>query len=224
MKKKSMILNVITIIVVFVLITSATYAFFTVGNLNVTNVANLNTGIPESRATFTAYSNDQINLSVGLVNMVVASSTPVANSTGNLIVNFKSPIAGQALECTYDIQFIWDSTDQYISPSMSLTANYPYELSIAATASASGDTYSSYDYTSKNVTERDLSTLSWTGTQGTIGRKATVVSEANIYSNTVAGTTVTWNFIVNFYTTPGNQNSLLGKSLLAHLSAANINC
>ena len=224
MKQKSMFLSYVTVIVVFVLVTSATYAYFATGSFNVTNVTNLNSEVINAKAAFTAYSNDAIELSVGLANLIVAQTNATVFDSGDYIVKLTSPVAGEEMQCTYDIDFVWDTTAQYTTPSMAFTATYPYELSVAATVVATGDSYSGYNYASKNVVERDLSTLSWTGNAGTVGRKATVVSQAMIYTNTVAGTTATWTFNVKFYTLPVSQSTLLGKSLKAHLTAANIDC
>lgn len=224
MKKHSYTLTILTIVIMLIVIISATYAFFAT-NMSLVNNVSLNIVVPDaSRATYTSYSTDSLQLNVGLSNMLVNSVIAAVTDTGDLIVKYSSPAANDEYECTYDIQYVWDSTDQYTTPSMTLTTANPYELSISATASASGDSFSSYDYTSNNLAERDLSTFSWNGTAGVAGRYATIIQDAKIYANTVAGTTVTWTFNMNFYSMPSDQTAFLGKTLSGHVVTGNIRC
>lgn len=223
MQKQNTTLMVVTVIFMLFLIVSAAYAYFATNLAPINNVS-VNTEVPSARATFTSYSTNPLQLNVTLDKLVVASTIATVTDTGDLIVKLSSPSAGQQMVCTYDVRYVWDSTNQYTTPSMTFTAKYPYEISLAATVSATGDSFSSYDYTSKNLVERDLSTFSWTGTAGTAGRYTTVISGAKIYSNTTAGTTATWNFNMRFYTLPASQASLMNKKLLGHIVTANIQC
>ena len=224
MKKNSYSLIIVTIIIMLILIVSATYAFFAT-NISVVNNVALNISVSNaSRATFTSYSTDSLQLNVTAANVLFPSASAMVTDTGDLIVKYSSPSANNEYECIYDIQYVWDSTDQYTLPSMTLTTQYPYEISLAAVASATGDSFSSYDYTSKNLVEKDLSQFSWNGSAGTAGRYATIISDAKIYANSVAGTTVTWTFNMNFYSLPSSQVGFSGKTLLGHIVTGNIRC
>ena len=223
MEKKKIGLLISTVMLMLVLVFTATFAYFGMGTMNLTNIANLNVVTPTSMAAFTSYSNNSLSLSVELEDLMTVSPTPVSD-TGDLIVKLSAPSANTQMFCTYDIRYIWDTTDQYTSPTMTLNSTYPNELSIAGSVVATGDSYSGYTYTSKNLVEKDLSQFSWTGNAGTIGRYTTLVSGAKIYSNTTTGTTATWTFTLNFYTLPSNQASLGGKNMAGHLQAANIVC
>ena len=207
-----------------IIVGSATYSYFAINNINIVNVANVNLEVINARSVFTSYSTDNLSLNVGLNNMITASSTASVIDTGDLIVHFSAPSDGQQMECSYDIIFVWDSTDQYTTASGTLASPYLYELSLTGTASAVGDSYSGYNYPAKGFTERNLTSFSWTGAAGTIGRQSTIVGNAKIYSNTVAGTTVTWTFNMNFYTRPEDQSAIAGKTYLAHLTTDNIDC
>ena len=224
MKKPNYSLMIVTIIIMLVIVVAATYAYFAT-SMSLTNNVALNITVPNaSRATFTSYSTNPLQLNVVLANMINPSAIAVVTDTGDLIVKYSSPVANDDYECTYDIQYVWDSTDQYITPSMTLTPTYPYEISLAATANATGDSFSSYDYSSKNLMEKDLSQFLWNGSAGTVGRYSTIISDAKIYTNTVAGTTVTWTFNLNFYSLPSVQTDFSGKSLSAHIVTGNIRC
>lgn len=224
MVKKNNAILITTITLMLVLVFSATYAFFSTGTLNITNSSLLNTTLPSSTSTFTSYSNNPLALNVKLEDMVNASNVASVTDEGDLIVKLSSPAAGDQVYCTYDIRYIWDSTNQYTTPTQTLTSAYPFELSILGTATAVGDTTSSYTYSSKNLAENNLSSFTWNGTSGTAGRYATLISGAKIYSNTTSGTTVTWDFSLKFYTLPNDQSALVGKNYTGHLSAANIIC
>ena len=222
MKKKELIYTIIASCVLILLVSAVAYAYFG-ETINNENTVNLVITTPERLSSLTAYSTNPLSLNITADDLSEASTTAVKTDTGDIIVKLSAPANGQTVYCTYDIEFVWDTTDQYTTPSMTLNNDYKYEISLSGSQNIVGD-LSGHQYTNVNFTERDLSSFSWTGTAGTIGRKATIVSGATIYSNSTTDTTSTWTFNLNFYSLPVHQSSVLGKNLSAHLTVANIIC
>ena len=104
-----------------------------------------------------------------------------------------------------------------------VNVNYPYELSISGTRTTTGDT-TGISYTNKNVTETNLSNLTWTGNAGTVGRYSKIVSGAEIHSKSTTATVTTWTYTMNFYVLPTNQNALSGKEFGLNLIVDNVSC
>ena len=224
MKKNNYAIITITIIIMLIIILSATYAFFAT-NMSLINNVILNVEVPDaSRATFTSYSTNPLQLNVEAANVLYPSTTATVTDTGDLIIKYSSPAANDEYECTYDVLYVWDTNTQYTSPTVTLSETYPYEISISGMVSATGDSFSSYDYTSKNLIEKDLSQFSWVGTPSSVGRYAKIIEGAKIYTNSVSGTTVTWTFNMNFYSLPVSQTRFSGSILNAHIVTGNVRC
>ena len=222
MNKKETVYSVIAMIILMVFIFIATYAYFA-GIIQNDNIVNFNTTTPEALASFTAYSTNPLALNISLDDLSNTSTNAVKTDTGDIIVQLSSPSSSKTVYCTYDIEFVWDSTDQYVTPSMTLEGDYLYEISLSGSQSIVGDT-SGHEYANINFSETDLSTFSWNGSSGVAGRKAIIVNDATIYSRSATDTTATWTFTLNFYSLPVKQESVLGKNLAAHLTASNIIC
>ena len=221
MKKNSIIYISIFIIFLLFLIISASYAYFT-SSINNSNITVVNTVLSSANAEFMAYSVDPLSISAELSDFLAASDTPVASDNGTIIVKLASSEAGQTVHCTYDVRFIWDSTTQYTTATQSLSSG-TYELSILGSRTTTGDT-TGHSYESKDLSEINLTNLSWTGNAGVAGRYATLVSGAEIYSMATTDTTTTWTFTINLYSLSGNQSSLMNKNYQSHLVVTNIVC
>ena len=220
--KKNVIVNIsILLIFMLFLVISASYAYFT-SNINTTNITKVNTNLASADATFMAYSTDPLSISAELSDFMTASASPVETDNGVIVVKLSSSTAGQVAHCTYDVRFVWDSTTQYTTASQTLSSG-TYELSILGSRTTTGDT-SGHSYASKNLSETNLTNLTWNGTAGTAGRYATLVSGAEIYSNATTDTTTTWTFTINLYSLSGNQSSIINKNYQAHLAVTNIVC
>lgn len=221
MKKKNIILLILTIAFLVTLVVSATYAYFA-GSSSQSN-ATFNTALP-NKGIFTSYSTDPLAFSLDAQDFDSASTTAKKTDNGNIIVDFISNNSNE-LHCTYDIRLVWDSTDQYISPSMTLPSNgYNYELSILGSR-ANSDSTSGHSYENKNLSEINLTNLNWEGTAGTIGRYATLVSGAEIYNKSITiSSRTTWTFTMKFYVLPSDQDIFENKNFAMHLQVANIVC
>ncbi|MBE6155484.1 MAG: hypothetical protein E7164_01860 [Firmicutes bacterium] len=200
---------------------SASYAYFSSkaqGDITVnTNVTTVDA------ATFTAYTLDAIELNVTSEDMFSSSTTPAKSDNGTIVASLASPQENITVNCSYDIELIWDTTDQYTSPTTTLAAPYPYEISLLGTQSVSGDT-TGHTYTVSSLTETNLTGFTWNGTIGEVGRSAKVISGAQIYSKSLNATTATWNFTLNFYSLPTDQTAITGKNYGAHLAVTNVIC
>lgn len=219
--KSNLILTAIALLTLLVVTVSATYAYFT-SKAEINSTLKLNT-ITSSAATFTAYTLDQISLDVTADDMFTPSAIASKTDNGNVVAVLSSPMEGSTVHCTYDIELIWDTTDQYITPTATLSGDYQYEISLKGTQNVSGDT-TGHTYTVSSLNETNLTSFTWSGTAGTIGRKAKVITGAEIYSKSTSATTATWTFTVNFYTLPTDQSDLAGKSYGAHLAVTNVVC
>lgn len=223
MKNKKTIL-IITITFFIFLIASATYAFFR-AQIDVETNLNFAASFDGLSPSFTAYVEKDMNLEIYssdmLKNTVVASKT----NDGTVIVELTSAKDGTDAVCSYNIEYVWDSADEYV-PSTSLPVSsdegtsFPYELSIKGTRLTQND--DEYTYQNKDLGETNLDKLSW---QEVDGKRAVIVENAEIHSksSTVASKTI-WTFTMSFYSLPVNQNVLLGKNFKGHLVITNISC
>ncbi|MBQ6841524.1 MAG: hypothetical protein IJO63_05365 [Bacilli bacterium] len=221
MSKTNIVVTGLALLMLLLVTVSATYAYFS-GNQNLGN--GLTVGAEtDAPASFTAYTADQIALNVSAEDMAVASTTPAVTDNGKVIALLSSSSEDSVVHCTYDIELVWDSTTQYTVPSMTFNSDYKYELSLKGTQSVSGDT-SGHTYTVTTLNETNLTDFTWSGSAGTVGRKAKVVTGAEIYSKSLTATTATWNFVLNFYSLPADQDDITGKSYNAHLTVSNVVC
>ena len=221
--KKNLVFMIVSAIVLLSVVISATYAFFVSGSIDTTNNTTINASTPNKMATFMSYSTNPLDLSIEINDMMEASTTAAKSDEGNIYVTMSSPTNNDTVYCTYSIDFVWDSTDQYTSSSMILNGTYPYELSISGSQSIMGDS-TGHVYDNKNLSETNLTALTWTGNAGTVGRSARLVENAVIYSNSTTATTALWNFNLRFYSLPVAQSGLFGKTLSAHLVVSDVIC
>ena len=217
--KTNIVLTCISLAVLLVVTIIASYAYFT-STANITNNLKMNT-TTMAAATFTAYAQDQIELNIGAEDMIEASSSPKKSDAGSIVAKLSSPEEGISVFCTYDIDLVWDTTDQYSAPTTTLSGNY--EISLLGSQTVSGDT-TGHVYNVNRLTETNLTDFTWSGTVGAVGRKAKVISGAQIYSKSVAETTATWNFTLNFYSLSTDQSSIAGRNFGAHLAVTNVVC
>ena len=219
--KTNIILTISALLVLLLVTISATYAYF---NSNVQDSNALNVGIEASSApTFTAYTLDQITLDVKSNDLFTPSTTASKSDTGQVVASLASGKNGDQVFCTYNIELVWDSTDQYIAPVGTLDNTYKYEISLKGNQVVSGDT-TGHSYTVTTLNETNLTNFVWEGAEGAVGRKTNVVTGAEIYSRSTTATTATWTFTLNFYTLPTDQSDLMGKNYSAHLGVTNVVC
>ena len=121
MKKNNIVLLTIAIVTLLSLVLFATYAFLSVGNLNVTNVANFTARSEDNNMVFDTLGG-AMSLNVTAASMQRANKgTVAAQNTTTLKVNFQSNSATK-ITCTYDIVYEWVSTDKYTTHSGTSTA------------------------------------------------------------------------------------------------------
>lgn len=221
MNKSKIVLLVVTILVFLGMVSMATYSFFATGR----SESNLeyNVSLP-NKGIFTSYSTDPLAFSLDAPDFATASTTAKKTDTGNIIVKYISN-ANDVMHCTYDIRLVWDSVDQYTSPSTTLPHdNYSYELSILGSRTTT-DATSGHSYTNISLSETNLTNLSWNGTAGSVGRYATLINGAEIYNKSASTySTTTWTFTMKFYSLPVDQELFENKNYNLHLQVANIVC
>lgn len=201
---------------------SASYAYFS-SRFNGDSISlNVTTNTSEA-ATFTAYAVDQIEFNVTAEELYTPSATPAKSDNGQVVVVLASPTEGKTVHCTYDILFTWDTTDQYTSPSTSLTGDTKFEISLLGHQEVTGDN-TGHTYTKTSLAETNLSNFTWIRAAGEIGRYSRIVSGAEIYSNSTNQTKITWTFTLNFYSLSADQSGLMGKTYGAHLGVGNVVC
>jgi len=200
---------------------SASYAYFN-SKFNNNGTLNINTTTSEA-ATFTAYTLDQIEFNVTEDDLKEPSLTAVKNDAGQVVAVLSSPVEGKTVHCTYDIEFIWDTENQYTVPSMIFNNEYKYEISLQGSQSVTGDT-TGHNYNNNLLRETNLTDFTWTGTAGSIGRRSKIISGAEIYSKSASQTKATWSFTLKFYSISADQSNLMGKSYGAHLAVTNVVC
>ncbi len=211
MKKNNIVLMIVTILTFLVLIIGATYAFFSTGNMNITNVANANTVTERNNMVFVTLGGN-MSLDITVASMQKANSNNVAaeNST-TLTVNF-TPNTDYNMVCTYDIVYEWTSSDKYTAHTSGVTANeYTIQGILASNAHAGDGT--NYIYI-----ERDLSVFSYTN------NSTTVVSGATIDGTSSTTTTAVWTLTSKFYNVNQDQSALSGKTYSGKFKVANVSC
>lgn len=219
--KSNIILTSVALIALLLVTISATYAYF---SSKTDNNTSLNVGAEMIIGTaFTAYTLDQLELNVTTADMFEPSTSAAVTDTGKVVVTLSSPRENMEVSCSYDIELVWDTTDQYLTPTTTLQGNYLYELSLAGTQEVIGDTTGN-TYSVSKLNETNLTSFTWAGTEGAIGRKAKVITDAQIHSKSTEVTSATWTFNLNFYSLPTDQSALGGKNYAAHLTVSDVIC
>lgn len=219
--KTDIALTIVALLVLLIVTISASYAYFASG-LDTGNGLVLNS-TTSTAPTFMAYAADPISLMVEAADMATPSTTASKTDVGSIVATLASPDQGKTVSCTYDIELVWDTEDQYTIPTATLGGDYPYEISLSGTQVVQGDN-SGHVYSKSTLNETNLTDFTWIGSAGSIGRNTKVITGAEIYSNSVQKTTITWNFSLNFYSLPTDQSDLAGKNYGAHLSVTNVLC
>ncbi len=211
MKRNNIILITIAIVTLLVTIIGATYAYFSTGNMNITNVANANTVTERNNMVFDTLGGGML-LNITASNMVEARQGNVAaeNNT-TLTVNFTAN-TDYSMVCTYDIIYEWTSTDKYTSHTSGVTSN---EFTIQGTLANNAHVS---EGTNSISSETDLSTLTYTN------YSATVVSGAQIDGTGNTMSTAVWTLSSKFYNVSQDQSALSGKTYAGRFKVANVLC
>lgn len=215
MNKKNTAIIWITIMVFLSLVGYATYAYFAVGNLNVTNVANLN-GVSEKNNMVFMTIGGGMNLTMTAGDMGVGKAgNMVANNTTTLKVEFTANTT-YAMVCKYDIQFIWTSTtaNRYTAHSTGVS-NGTKEFTIQATMATGSHVNQG---TNSISTEKDIAEV-----VGNVASKV-LITDAKIDSTSTTKNTATWTLTSKFYNVNADQSGLAGKTFDSKFAVTNVRC
>ena len=106
MKKRNTILVIIATITLFSFVAFATYAFFSVGNLNTVNAANLTATSERNNMVFDTLGGAMaLNVTVANWTESTAGNVAAQNNT-TLTVNFQAN-TNYSMVCSYDIIYEW---------------------------------------------------------------------------------------------------------------------
>ena len=211
MKKKSTIIAIISMIILLTIIAVASYAFFGVGNLNISNAVNLNTITERNNMVFdTIGGNYTLYVEVGDMLETTAGNIAAENNT-TLTVNFQANTDYDSV-CTYDIIYEWLSNDKYQAHTSGVTENeFTIQAELASNAHVSQG--------NNNIaSETDLSVI--VGSQNS----ATVVSGAQIDSNGTTTNSAIWTITTRFHNADADQTALAGKTYSGRFKVANVTC
>lgn len=221
-KKAPMLIG--TILFLIFIVGSATYAYFS-NSIKITSNIGFNTVFASTKPIFTSLVEKDLDLHVYRSDMLEGSSTSATSDNGIIKVNLLSSKDDMRAVCTYDIVLVWEAED-YV-PSTTLPAHdadnneFPYELSLKASRTTTGD--DGYSYLDKNLAEINLDKIGFM----TVGeeKRATIISGAEIHNQSSSNsTTTTWNLTLSFYSLPVVQDALLGKTYSGRLVVTNVKC
>ena len=112
MKKRGVVIALISIVLLLTIIAFATYAYFGVANLTTTNVVNMNTVTERNNMVFDTMGGD-LEMLVRVGNMMPGlSGNLAAENNTTLTVNFQANSPYNVV-CTYDIIYEWTSSQKY---------------------------------------------------------------------------------------------------------------
>lgn len=195
--KEKVILLVGGVILLLVLATFFSYAYFAVNN-TVTNNLVMNVTIESGESgVFTATKGKNIELNVTSADMLdSAVGTVGASQNTDFTVSLQSKYN---IKCTYDLYWVWNSN----SDSYAKTANATREFTIRGVATG-------LDTTEKQLNNYNTSTK--IGTYTIIAKNTT--------------TTHNWNFTTSFYNLNEKQDNHVGKSYSGkvEISPSNVRC
>lgn len=211
-KRRTIVLIIITLATLALVIGGATYAFFaTERNIGGTITSNVATA--GSMYSFSASSNDSIDINIDFNEMSEANVSTGVLKTDNATLNVSvaSPEDNMLTYCTYDIIWVWDSEDKYTKAdvdSLPYTHSdnkvYPYEFSTKVDSD----------------TEVDLSLAE----AGTTLNSVVLKKRASIESTGKTEVKKTHVINANIYNLPVDQQKLFGKSFKAHMTIENLDC
>ena len=211
MKKRNTILVIIATITLFSFVAFATYAFFSVGNLNTVNAANLTATSERNNMVFDTLGGAMaLNVTVANWTESTAGNVAAQNNT-TLTVNFQAN-TNYSMVCSYDIIYEWTSTDKYQAHSSGVTDN---EFTIQASLANNDHVYQG---TNHIASETDLTTA--VGNQ----TSATVVQGAQIDSTGTTTNSAVWTITSKFYNVDAYQDDLKGKNYAGRFKVANVSC
>ena len=206
--KKTYIIIMVGIILL-TLIGIASYSFFSIGNLSISNAVNLNAISEENNMVFDTLGGE-ISLNVSLDNMLEGGAgTLAAENNATLTVSFQANTPYSVL-CYYDIVWEWTSSDKYQAHTSGVTDN---EITIQANFSGNGGYGNNYINT-----ETDLADI--VGNQNS----EVVVSRAEIDSTGSLTSIVYWDLYTRFYNVNADQSALAGKNFSGKFKVANVDC
>ena len=211
MKKKSTIIVIISMIILLTIIALASYSFFGLSNLNITNAVNLNTTTERNNMVFdTLGGSFNLHVDAGDMTEYLSGNIAAENNT-TLTVNFQANTS-YASVCTYDIVYEWTSTNKYQAHTTGVTEK---EFTIQAELTSNTHVSQGINYIQG---ETDLSVV--VGSQNS----ATVVSGAQIDSTGTTMNTAVWTLTTRFHNANGDQTSLAGKTYSGRFKVANVSC
>ena len=208
-RPKKAYIVIIASIVLLVLIGIASYSFFNIGNLSVSNVVNLNAVTEENNMVFdTLGGNTSLNVTID--NMLESGAgTIAAENTTTLNVTFQANTSYSVM-CYYDIVWEWTSTDKYQTHTSGVTEN---EITIHAELDGNGAEGTNYIQSATDLAD-------FVGSQ----TSKTVVSRAEIASTGSTANTVTWYLTTRFYNVDADQSALAGKNFTGRFKVTNVDC
>ncbi len=211
MKKNNAVLITIIIVILLALVIGATYAYFATGNLNITNVANVNTVTERNNMVFdTLGGGMSLNITAANMSESLSGNLAAENNT-TLTVNFTANTS-YSMVCTYDIVYEWTSSDKYTAHTSGVSSN---EFTIQGTLANNAHVS---EGTNNISSETDLSTLTYTN------YSATVVSGAQIDGTGNTTSTAVWTLTSKFYNVNADQSTLSGKTYAGKFKVANVSC
>ena len=228
--KNAKVYLAITIGLFLVAVVGATYAFFattqaTQSRLNVY----VSTNAESYALTGTTNGSIEINVNSTVMMESKVSGEAIASDTADLDVHLVSPADGIKTTCTYDIIWIWESSETYTTPdgylgdvyknadgeicgqyneatcNGELVGSYPHEFSIAVSNGVREET--------------DISQLERTGNK-------VLVAEGVEISTTDAsvGTDTRYTMQMAIYNIPYDQTNIKAKNFKGHFAIENVNC
>lgn len=218
---KSALFLAFNIIAIFFFVFKISAAYFS-GVMRNDAAVNVTYTLPTKKLEFTTINpNTSKIIDIHVTSADLAGGSAVLTNSGNYVVSLKSGDTSTVF-CTYDLAFVWDSTAQYLTPSAPLNDNFEY--SILGTRTIAGDTTGSTQDDGDSIAEVDLSSLTWTGDSGALGRYAIIASNKKIYSkSSTTATTHTWNISMKYYVSSASS-ALEDSEFLGHIEAKNVVC
>lgn len=211
---QKIILFVFILIMLFATFSIAFAYFESFSNFSGELVFNTTTG--GKTFTFTAYSNSEINLKVNKsdMNQNNVSENVSKSATTEVTVDLSSTDEN-AIACTYDLVWVWDSTEKYLLPTTGTLPykdetgkEYPYEFSLVV----------------DDKDEINISDLVWEPEGGEENKIAYIARNLRISATKDTPKQIKHSIKVNIYNIPFDQDALFEKKFLSHLEIRNNTC
>lgn len=217
-KNKLTVSSLIAILLLLIMVTGASFAYFGSFKQEVNSTANINVTTQKGfNTTFTSTS-APLELHATLANMIASSpGSVVAESNVNLNVSLALGGTGTTYKCLYDIVFEYDAgSDVYGSDDIPVTNISEKELTLTVLSQTASGTNNFSD--EKNFAYDS----SWESVNNTF--RKTIVKDASITDSSVTGTTNTWNLNLKFYLLSESQAKVQGKTFNGSFFVDNIRC